>query len=130
MLLIVLPIAYELPTAIVVGVLTVAVALVVLELAGVLGDLVRPLERTVTMLHVVGPLAVVDSSIWPLEQPFTINDVINEVAFEKSPISELQNSDASLDPLSKVPLKLRAIWPLFNTFSMVVATLKLPRIDV
>jgi hypothetical protein len=29
-----------------------------------------------------------------------------------------------------VPLKLRAIWPLFNAFSMVVATLKLPLIDV
>jgi len=67
MLLVVLPEAEERATAVVVGVLAVAVAFVFFEMADVLGYLIRPLERTLPMLHVICPLTVVKSAVRPLK---------------------------------------------------------------
>jgi len=130
MLLVVLPEAEERATAVVVGVLAVAVAFVFFEMADVLGYLIRPLERTLPMLHVICPLTVVKSAVRPLKTAQALDNVMGKVAFEKAAITQLQNADAFLDPFTEVTLELRTIRPLFLAFAVVVTVLELPLVLV
>ena len=80
MLLIFLPVAFESTAAVVVGVFTIAITLVLFEFTDVLGHLIRPLKSTLSMLHIVDPLAIINPSVQPLKLPSALNYVVNEVA--------------------------------------------------